>query len=135
IGKIYSSIYPAIFERNILELKRYQKAIEFIRQDNQLDYCDDHSIKIMQTNAEYIRGALDFKEEQDIQKANTFVIEFAQCVSDKEKFLKTNQEFAQFLQELIEKITAKKLMSIMLPLTFDNILRQANYNIALLTTE
>jgi hypothetical protein len=134
-GRIYSCVYPSVYECNILELKRYQKAIEYLRQDKDMDWSDAQAVKIMQTNAEYIRGTLDPYEMQDINKANNFAAEFSQCVSDSQKFLKTNQEFSQFLQDLIEKLMAKKLMTVMLPLTLDNILRQANRNIGLMLAQ
>lgn len=131
-GKVYSSIYPSVYECYILQLKQYQQALQALKQDKEFDYCDSDAVKIMRICAEHIRGALDPKESLDAEKAHNFALEFAQCAFDKSRFLQANLDFAQFVQELIEKLLAKKLLSVMPPLTFDTVLRQANRNIVLM---
>ncbi|HEY8389867.1 MAG TPA: DUF2935 domain-containing protein [Clostridia bacterium] len=131
-GRMYSSVYPSVYECYILELNRYQKAIDMLRTDQKFFYFDEGAAKIMQTNAEHIRGMLDPCEMDDINKANYFAALFSECNKDNDqKFIEINEKFAEFLQDLIEKMLAKKLSSVMLPLTLDNILRQANRNIGL----
>ncbi|HEY8423259.1 MAG TPA: DUF2935 domain-containing protein [Clostridia bacterium] len=131
-GRIYSCVYPSVYESIGLEIKRYQKALEALKQDKNIDFFDSDAVKIMQTNAQFIRGGLDPKESQDFEKANNFAQEFSKCGSDKESFLKVNAEFSQFTQDLIERLMAKKLISAILPIALDNILRQANRNMVIL---
>jgi hypothetical protein len=129
-GRMYSSVYASVYECYILELNRYQKAIEMLRSDQKFSRSDEGAVKIMQSNAEHIRGTLDPVEMDDIHKANFFAGQFAECI-DEQKFVEINEQFGQFVEDLIEKMLAKKLLTVMLPLTLDNILRQANRNIAL----
>jgi hypothetical protein len=103
-GKIYSSLYPSIYECVILELNRYQKVLNALKQDIAFDHCDADAAKIMQTYAEYIRGALDPKEYQDTEKAHNFASEFVQCAFDVPRFLKANTDFSKICSGIDRKI-------------------------------
>lgn len=131
-GRMYSSVYPSVYECYILELERYQKAIDMLRTDQKFCNSDEGAVKIMQINAEHIRGTLDPAEMEEINKANYYAALFAESVSDGEqKFIEINERFAKYVEDLTEKMLAKKLLTVMLPLTLDNILRQAYRNIGL----
>ncbi|HEY8444249.1 MAG TPA: DUF2935 domain-containing protein [Clostridia bacterium] len=131
-GRIYSSVYPSVYERYISELKKYQNAVRALKQDQDFDWFDADAVKAMRIYAEFVRNCLDFKEIEYSQKAHDIAQDFSQCESDREKFIKVNQDFSLLLKELIEKLLDKKLLCVMPPLTLDNILRQANRYIALL---
>ena len=69
---------------------------------------------------------------EEINKANFYAALFAESIADgAEKFIEINERFAKYVEDLIEKMLAKKLSIVMLPLTLDNILRQTNRNIGL----
>lgn len=135
-GKMYSFLYPSVFDCLIMQLTRFQNEKEFLKEDKGLIVFDTDAAKIMQTNAEYIRGMLDPCEMDSITQANHFAGEFSQICREPtiEKFADVNSQFAQFVEKLLSSVLNKKALSIMLPLTCDNILRQARYNCIKCTT-
>lgn len=148
-GELFTANYPLLIRHIIREARLYRETIEKLQQNQ----CDSYESlyqtenfwnQIMMEHALFIRGLLDPSEAALIDTADGFaadyqkLLEMAQqqdCRANSsltEMSLAETLKYREFKTAGTEGILENKIVSIILPLLADHVLREANHYIRIL---
>lgn len=148
-GNLFTANYPLLIEHILREAKLYRSSIHCLMNNRQVSYKDlwgSESFwnRIMMEHALFIRGLLDPCEEELIQTADNFAMDYkALLETAKKQDCKTTPELTETsLEETLKYRDFKsagadgilncKIATIILPLLADHVLREANHYIRIL---
>lgn len=150
-GKLFNANYPLLIEHILREAKLYRVTVRELLRNEQLTYKNLRATEqfwnqIMMEHALFIRGLLDPTEEELIESANQFAMNYKELLERaKQQDFRASNLTRQALEETYkyrdfkaagaEGILDCKIASIILPLLADHVLREANHYIRLLETE
>lgn len=146
---MFTMNYPLLIEHILREAKLYRRYVMMLEQNGEISCEAMKDIEcfwnqIMMEHAMFIRGLLDPTENELMQSANEFAMEYerllAACHQAYDQTL--NQASLEETKRLKEYKTAAtkglvecEIRSIILPLLADHVLREANHYIRLLSWE
>ena len=147
----YLNNYPLLIEHILREAKLYLSLVNDLENGVDIDSMDTRETElfwdqIMMEHSLFIRGLLDPTEEELIDIADEFAHEFkclrkeAQAITDATIDCVTDETLLQsiqlrnFKQAGTEGISNCEIISIIVPLLADHVLREANHYIRLLET-
>lgn len=147
--RMFTVNYPLLVEHILREAKLYRTALEEIRQGKEgrfksLPNTENFWNQIMMEHAMFIRGLLDPSEEELIDIAEKFTVDFRNLLEQAEnqdccaegglteKSLEETQELKKFKTAGTKGILECKIESLILPLLADHVLREANHYIRIL---
>lgn len=148
-GGLFTTNYPLLIQHIIREARLYRNTIEKLQQNKCNSYESLYEMEnfwnqIMMEHALFIRGLLDPSEADLIDKADGFaadykkLLEMAQqqdCLANSnltEMSLAETLKYREFKTAGAEGILENKIVSIILPLLADHVLREANHYIRIL---
>lgn len=148
-GGLFTTNYPLLIQHIIREARLYRNTIEKLQQNKCNSYESLYEMEnfwnqIMMEHALFIRGLLDPSEVDLIDKADGFaadykkLLEMAQqqdCRANSsltEMSLAETLKYREFKTAGAEGILENKIVSIILPLLADHVLREANHYIRIL---
>jgi len=144
---MFTMNYPQLIEHIIREAKLYREYVHMLQTDGDLDpqvmgQFEQFWNNIMMEHALFIRGLLDPSEDELINTANTFAMDYARLLESsraaQDSVLASNSlnetiKFKEFKTAGVTGIEACKIRSVILPLLADHVLREANHFIRLLS--
>ena len=151
VGKcrLYQANYPLLIEHILREAKLYRATVRKLMEGRDLSYqcIRDTEVfwnQIMMEHALFIRGLLDPSEEALIKTADDFAKEYKNLLEQaKRQDCRANELTKEILNETIKYSEFKaagakgildcKILSVILPLLADHVLREANHYIRILT--
>ena len=149
-GELYTANYPLLIEHIIREAKLYRDIIGQIMSNRGVSYESFYETEcfwnqIMMEHAWFIRGLLDPSEAALIETADDFSKDYGRllemaCRQDcaanglTEKTLEETRKYRDFKAAGAEGILDGRIVSIILPLLADHVLREANHYIRVLET-
>lgn len=148
-GKLYTFNYPLLIEHILREAKLYRDTIRNIMQRKYTSRQDLLSSEIfwnqiMMEHAQFIRGLLDPCEDELIRTADDFAKTYSRlleeakaqdCAASYElhcRTLNTTLQYKEFKTAGTQGILNNQIVSIILPLLADHVLREANHFIRIL---
>lgn len=148
-GNLFTSNYPLLIQHILREAKLYRATIRELLQNrriscHRLRMQEDFWNQIMMEHAQFIRGLLDPSEEQLIETANDFAMDYEKlletarardCKANErltKKSLTETLKYREFKTAGTEGILSRQIQSIILPLLADHVLREANHYIRIL---
>ena len=148
-GKLFTANYPLLIEHIMREAKLYRSTIENLMRNRQVSYqmlwgTEEFWNQIMMEHALFIRGLLDPCEEELIQTADDFAMDYKRllkmarqqdCAASREltqQSLKKTLQYQEFKTAGTKGILNLEIASIILPLLADHVLREANHYIRIL---
>ena len=150
VGKcrLYQANYPLLIEHILREAKLYRATVRKLMEGRDLSYqcIMDTEVfwnQIMMEHALFIRGLLDPSEEVLIKTADDFAKEYKNLLEQaKRQDCRANELTKEILNETIKYSEFKaagakgildcKILSVILPLLADHVLREANHYIRIL---
>lgn len=150
--KMFTFNYPLLIEHIIREARLYLEMLKRLQSGDIINY-ERESLDLeffwnrqMAEHAKFIRGLLDPTEEELINQANMFGIEFDQlteaakaaidttapCSKVTEESLMATRDLRNFKEQGTQGILDCKVRSIIIPLLGDHVLREANHYLRLL---
>lgn len=151
VGRLFTTNYPLLIQHILREAKLYRLTIKELMDNRELSYLDMRKSeefwnRIMMEHALFIRGLLDPCEEELIDTADQFAVDYEELLkqariqdcraaSMTEESLAKTLEYRDFKAAGTEGILECKIASIILPLLADHVLREANHYIRLLEGE
>lgn len=150
-GRLFNANYPLLVEHIRREAMEYRRILETLMEHNAF-FCEmsekteDFWNRIMMEHGLFIRGTLDPSEEALVAKAQEFALAYrklleegtGQSFSEKElteASLAETLQFRDFKEAGTKGILECKVLSVILPLLADHVLREANHYIRLLREE
>ena len=151
VGKcrLYQANYPLLIEHILREAKLYRATVRKLMEGRDLSYqcIRDTEVfwnQIMMEHALFIRGLLDPSEKELIKTADDFAKEYKDLLEQaKRQDCRANELTQEILDETIKYSEFKaagakgildcKILSVILPLLADHVLREANHYIRILT--
>lgn len=145
--KVFITAYPHLLNHNIEETREYLSNIEHLQQHQSLNNLPEKEFfwnDKMEEHALFIRGLLDITEEQLVNQANDFAIEFGNLneeLKKKHNLLKGNittnsrsatKSIIQFKQQAEVGILNCEIKSMIPPILVDHVLREANHYLRIL---
>ena len=144
---MFTMNYPLLLEHILREARLYRQYVNTLETDGDLDpqamgQIEQFWNQIMMEHAMFIRGLLDPTEEELINTANSFAIDYAQLLDSSRaaqdsvianNSLAETRKFKEFKTAGVSGIEACKIRSVILPLLADHVLREANHFIRLLS--
>lgn len=145
--RMFTMNYPLLLEHIIREAKLYRGYVQYMENNGDLDpqtigQFEQFWNQIMMEHAMFIRGLLDPAENELLNTANSFALDYAallersQAAQDRviaEQSLSETRKFRDFKTAGVKGIEECKIRSIILPLLADHVLREANHYIRLLS--
>lgn len=148
-GRLFTANYPLLIKHILREAKLYRATIDNLMYNRQVSYrgllgTEEFWNQIMMEHALFIRGLLDPSEEQLIDTADEFAMDFKKllamakkrdCMAMDEltrKSLEETVKIRDFKSAGTKGILNCEIASIILPLLADHVLREANHYIRLL---
>lgn len=146
---IFTMNYPLLLEHVIREAKLYRSYIVMLEEKGELVKESILQIerfwnRIMMEHAMFIRGLLDPSENELVEKAHGFAMDYESLLKKSceaqdrairdttEDTVKKTCDFRDFKKAGADGITDCKIKSIILPLLADHVLREANHYLRLL---
>ncbi len=150
-GKLYQANYPLLIEHILREAKLYRTTIKELMENERVSYkclrdTEEFWNRIMMEHALFIRGLLDPTEEELIETANRFAMDYKKLLEQAklqdcratrmtQEILDKTLHYRDFKAAGTEGILNCKIASVILPLLADHVLREANHYIRLLETD
>lgn len=150
-GNLFTANYPLLIQHILREAELYRATVMEIMEGRELSYrnlrkTEQFWNQIMMEHALFIRGLLDPCEEELIEKANCFAMDYKRLLEQAnrqdcramgltEETLAKTMEYSKFKAAGTEGILECKISSIILPLLADHVLREANHYIRLLESD
>ncbi len=150
-GLLFTANYPLLIEHILREARLYCATVEELLNNRTPSYknlkkTEEFWNRIMMEHALFIRGLLDPSEEELIDTADDFAMEFEELLQKSkeqdcralgltEKTLAETRKLRDFKAAGTEGILDCKIASIIMPLLADHVLREANHYIRLLETD
>ena len=150
-GNLFTANYPLLIQHILREAELYRMTVMEIMEGRALSYrnlqkTEQFWNQIMMEHALFIRGLLDPCEEELIEKANCFAMDYKRLLEQAnrqdcramgltEETLAKTMEYSKFKAAGTEGILECKISSIILPLLADHVLREANHYIRLLESD
>lgn len=147
--RLFTANYPLLIQHILREAKLYRSTLMELKQNRSISYpkpCEQEDFwnRIMMEHALFIRGLLDPSEEQLIGTADNFAAEYKELLEMAKqqdtraldlsrKSLEETLKYRDFKTAGAEGILDCKIVSIILPLLADHVLREANHYIRLLS--
>lgn len=148
-GKLFTFNYPLLIEHILREARLYRSTIHSLMHNRQISYrellgTEDFWNQIMMEHALFIRGLLDPSEEELVQTAQSFAMDYKKLLEMAKtqdcrameaftgKSLQTTLAYRDFKAAGIKGILNCSISSIILPLLADHVLREANHYIRIL---
>ena len=150
--RIFTSNYPLLIDHILREAKFYFQLVQRLQNREKInlekDMYEQESFwnRIMAEHSKFIRGLLDPTEDELINAANNFGIEFDKLTKESkeamdkiipiskvtEDSLKATMEISKFKSQGTQGLVECKIKSIIIPLLADHTLREANHYLRLL---
>ena len=150
--RIFTSNYPLLIDHILREAKFYFQLVQRLQNREEInlarDMYEQESFwnRIMAEHSKFIRGLLDPTEDELINAANNFGIEFDKLTKESKEAmdkiipiskvtqdsLKATIEIAKFKSQGTQGLVECKIKSIIIPLLADHTLREANHYLRLL---
>lgn len=147
--RLFTANYPLLIEHIIREAKLYASILKDLQCNRQISYNDlrskeDFWNQIMMEHALFIRGLLDPSEVQLIETADNFAMEYKELLEMAKsrdcqtmdnltrKSLEETLRYRDFKAAGTTGILECNILSIILPLLADHVLREANHYIRIL---
>ncbi len=144
---MFTMNYPLLLEHILREARLYRQYVNTLETDGDLDpqamgQIEQFWNQIMMEHAMFIRGLLDPTEEELINTANSFAMDYARLLESsraaQDSVIANNSlaetiKFKEFKTAGVSGIEACKIRSVILPLLADHVLREANHFIRLLS--
>lgn len=148
-GRLFTSNYPLLIKHILREAQLYRATIDNLMHNRQVSYkgllgTEEFWNQIMMEHALFIRGLLDPSEEQLIDTADGFAMDYKELLemAKKQDCMATEQLTNKSLEETLKYREFKtagtkgilncEIASIILPLLADHVLREANHYIRIL---
>ena len=147
-GRLFTVNYPLLIEHILREAKLYRATIRELMNNQEPSYKDLQKTeqfwnRIMMEHALFIRGLLDPTEEALIDTANQFAEDYEKLLEQARKqdekaaeltaaSLEETLKYRDFKATGASGILDRSIVSIILPLLADHVLREANHYIRLL---
>lgn len=148
-GRLFTFNYPLLIEHILREARLYRSAIDNLMHNRQVSYkellgTEEFWNQIMMEHALFIRGLLDPSEEELIQTADDFAMDYRRlldmartqdCKATQElagASLKETLDYQKFKTAGTKGILNCEIASLILPLLADHVLREANHYIRIL---
>lgn len=148
-GRLFTFNYPLLIEHILREARLYRSAIDHFMHNRQVSYkgllgTEDFWNQIMMEHALFIRGLLDPSEVELIQTADDFAMDYQKLLDMARTqdhrasqeltgaSLKETIEYQQFKTAGTKGILNCEIVSVILPLLADHVLREANHYIRIL---
>lgn len=148
-GRLFTANYPLLIKHILREAKLYRATIDNLMHNRQVSYkgllgTEEFWNQIMMEHALFIRGLLDPSEEQLIDTADGFAMDYKKllemakkqdCMAMDEltrKSLEETVKYRDFKTAGAKGILNCEIASIILPLLADHVLREANHYIRIL---
>lgn len=147
-GALFNANYPLLIKHILREAKLYREMVcELLENQDitrkSLMETEEFWNRIMMEHALFIRGLLDPSEEELIDTADCYALEYRELLETareqdrkamrmREEALGTTKRFSDFKAAGTEGILECKISSIIMPLLADHVLREANHYIRLL---
>ncbi len=143
-GRVFTSLYPNLINHILDEAKYYYQQLSNIQDRLLTDFSNIKNNQLyfnefMEGHAKTIRGLLDPSEQQKINNANEFAQKYAELIKKtaeatpesidvitNDNATLTNN-FKDFKTDGVKLILDNNLLSIIIPLLADHLLREANY--------
>lgn len=149
--RLFTTNYPLLIQHIIREAQLYRSTIHNLMHNRQVSYkviwgTEDFWNQIMMEHALFIRGLLDPSEDNLIETANAFaedykrLLEMAReqdCAANSKittASLEETLKYQEFKTTGTRGILSCDILSIILPLLADHVLREANHYIRILET-
>ena len=145
---LFTANYPLLIEHILREARLYRSSVKELLQDRQPSYRGLRKTElfwnqIMMEHALFIRGLLDPSEEELIRSADHFAEDYRTLLADAvrqdirageltKRSLDETRKYREFKSAGTEGILNCSIVSIILPLLADHVLREANHYIRLL---
>ncbi|HEY8889228.1 MAG TPA: DUF2935 domain-containing protein [Clostridium sp.] len=150
--RIFTNNYPLLLDHILREAKFYLQLVQRLQNREEInlerDMYEQESFwnRIMAEHSKFIRGLLDPTENELINMANNFGIEFDNLTKESKQAmdkvipiskvtqdsLKATIEIAKFKSQGTQGLVECKIKSIIIPLLADHTLREANHYLRLL---
>jgi len=150
--RIFTNNYPLLLDHILREAKFYLQLVQRLQNREEInlerDMYEQESFwnRIMAEHSKFIRGLLDPTENELINMANNFGIEFDNLTEESKEAmdkvipiskvtqdsLKATIEIAKFKSQGTQGLVDCKIKSIIIPLLADHTLREANHYLRLL---
>ena len=150
-GNLFTANYPLLIKHILREARLYRATIEELQGGEKMSHQNLRNTEIfwnqiMMEHALFIRGLLDPTEEELIETADKFAMEYkellerakrqdSRALSLTRETLEETMKYRDFKAAGTEGILETKIASIILPLLADHVLREANHYIRLLETD
>ncbi len=148
-GRLFTFNYPLLIEHILREAKLYRSTIDNLMHNRQVSYrgllgTEEFWNQIMMEHALFIRGLLDPSEEELIQTADDFAMDYRKLLdmANSQNCKVTEDLTGASLQETLKYREFKaagtkgilncEIASVILPLLADHVLREANHYIRIL---
>lgn len=148
-GRLFTANYPLLIKHILREAKLYRATVDNLMHNRQVSYrgllgTEEFWNQIMMEHALFIRGLLDPSEEQLIDTADEFAMDFKKllAMAKKQDCMAMDELTRKSLEETIKIRDFKsagakgilncEIASIILPLLADHVLREANHYIRIL---
>ena len=148
--RLYTANYPLLIEHILREAKLYRQIISNLERGGRISSPDLRSLElfwnqIMMEHAQFIQGLLDPTECELMETANGFAKDYCRLLEEAKeqdqkamnaltsKTLQTTKQYQKFKTAGTEGITGCEIRSVILQLLADNVLRQANHYLRILT--
>ena len=147
-ARVYNANYPLLIKHIIREAKLYREMVCQLIEHQEISpkslwEVEEFWNRIMMEHALFIRGLLDSSENELIDAADSYAMEYRELLENareqdckagkiREEALGTTLRFSDFKDAGTEGILECKIASIIMPLLADHVLREANHYIRLL---
>lgn len=148
-GRLFTSNYPLLIKHILREAKLYRATIDNLMHNRQFSFkgllgTEEFWNQIMMEHALFIRGLLDPSEEQLIDTADEFAMDYKKLLEMARKqdcmamdemtgnSLEETLKYREFKTAGTKGILNCEIASIILPLLADHVLREANHYIRIL---
>lgn len=145
---LFTANYPLLIEHIMREAKLYRATVRQLMGDREISFrslrnTENFWNQIMMEHALFIRGLLDPSEEELIQTANGFAMDYRKLLEEAKqqdgranglagRSLEETRKLREFKTAGTKGLLKCEISSIMLPLLADHVLREANHYIRIL---
>lgn len=139
-GQVFQTTYALMIKHMLLETKQYREMVCTLLENQGLAEKGAEETacfwnRIMLEHAQFVRGLSDPSEEELINKADCYVLEYRALLQETSKAAEAKgltERFREFNAAGEEGLLACRISAIYLPLLADHMLREANHYIRLL---